>query len=132
VLGKQPRSSHRCRRKTGSRDARHQIGETEIGDRQVTVDTAMPRAWSISEGMAKPTPQHLRARRRDGLLNGFHHAVEQGRAVLHPPQAYGLCGWTFKSASTAPARSFVPPRSTPITQPGGMMGHHTDLDAESS
>jgi len=23
-------------------------------------------------------------------------------------------------------------RSTPITQPGGMMGHHTDLDAESS
>ena len=33
--------------------------------------------------------------------------------------------WTFNAGSTAPARSFVPPRSTPITQPVATIGHHT-------
>ena len=37
--------------------------------------------------------------------------------------------WTFNAGSTAPARSFVPPRSTPITQPVATIGHHTGLNA---
>ena len=36
---------------------------------------------------------------------------------------------TFNAGSTAPARSFVPPRSTPITQPVATIGHHTGLHA---
>src|SRR5919204_578567 len=37
---------------------------------------------------------------------------------------------TSSLESTVPASSFVPPRSTPITQPAAMIGHHTRLMAD--
>src|ERR671934_1089110 len=39
-------------------------------------------------------------------------------------------GCTSSLESTVPASSFVPPRSTPITQPAAMIGHHTRLMAD--
>ena len=94
-----------------------------------TVATATPGRWSISDGIPKPTPRHLGAGRAARPPRPPRPRVEQ-RPRGPPPRASAV-GAVVDVAGPrrpTPASSFVPPRSTPITQPGGHDRHPTRLD----
>src|SRR5256714_188006 len=92
-------------------------GMSAIG--RVTDITAVPCDWSISDGIPKPA------------ASGASGAAARTSSTASPiASSSGTCArprtvrcarwWTCCSASTAPASTFVPPRSTPITQSAAM------------
>src|SRR3954447_17521023 len=52
--------------------------------------------------------------------------AETTRAWSSPAISRRARWWTWRSASMAPARALVPPRSTPTTQDAAMSGHYKD------
>ena len=91
--------------------------------------TAMPRSWSIMQGIPKPTastvPDSLSIASR---ISRTAPTIVSSSAFWSVARAGRVARWcTFRAGSTAPAKSFVPPRSTPMTQPVDTMGDDTWL-----
>ena len=71
--------------------------------------------WSSAPGMPKPTPSTGVGRRVGRLARPSRRARRAARSSRDPASERWARWCTARSASTAPARSFVPPTSTPMT-----------------
>ncbi len=93
--------------------------------------TAMPRAVSIRAGIPMPTARTLPdAPSIASRTSATAETTVSSTAWWSAARAGRVARWcTSNAGSTAPASSFVPPRSTPITQPVATIGHHTGLHA---
>ena len=119
----------RCRSRPAARAARRSgrgpARPRAAGGSWTARRRARGRSATASRGRSRapcrPPPRAPRRRRRRG---------RRAPPAVVPPRPRRKARWcTWRPASTTPARSFVPPRSTPITQPGGHVGHHTQCIA---
>ena len=79
-----------------------------------TASTATPRRWSIRQGMPNPTAPT--APSTDSWTSRTVSTTISTSSAWSVPREKRWARWcTWSSESTAPANSFVPPRSTPIT-----------------
>ena len=97
----------------------HQIGEGNVEQRQVDGHHRDPRALVDQAGNAKADRLHLGPSRLTDLLDGITTTSSKLR-WSRPETVRCARWWTPSSGSTAPARSFVPPRSTPMVRRSGM------------
>ena len=83
--------------------------------------TAHPRARGRSATGSRTRRPRPRRRPRRGPRRTASTMRRRAPPSVPLPRADGCARWwTLRSASTAPASSFVPPRSTPITRPEAM------------
>src|SRR3954451_7978300 len=90
--------------------------------------SAAPGAGSTRQGIPSPT-----ANTGAGAASPASWTASTSWSISAPAssvRARRYARWCTSSfESTVPASSFVPPRSTPMTQPAAMIGHHTWLMA---
>ena len=120
-LGEHRGVARRCRRTPAARAARpsrSRNGTSASG--RLAAMTATPRRWSMRHGIPMPT-----RRPRAAPLDRVAHLARSPSTTVSSTCLVGSAAaergrrddGRSGPASTAPARSFVPPRSTPITQP---------------
>ena len=117
----------RCRRRPAARAARPSESRTATPrSGRWLGPSATPVAGSTSHGMPKPTAAHRAGAASRELVAPPRRLVDHRAGVVRARRRR----WRTSSVeSTVPASSFVPPRSTPITQPAAMFGHHTRAHA---
>jgi hypothetical protein len=105
----------------------HDVAERDVPDRQV--DRRDRHPGGVVHERRDPEPTARTSPPAPARAAATVSTMASRTAARSVDGASRWARWcTSSRSSTAPARSFVPPRSTPITQPAGTPGHHTQSD----